>query len=86
MKKDIYFSLERLFDLLQIHVSSRKLSCGWQSQELSRQWELVMMKQKVTDGMGVLPCHHQELVDLRVFELIVGVPHLGLQLLLDPVV
>lgn len=40
----------------------------------------------MTDGRGVLPCYHQELVDLRVFELVVGVPHLGLQFLLDPVV
>lgn len=37
----------------------------------------------VTDGKGALPCHHQELVDLRVFELVVRVPHFGLQLLLD---
>lgn len=32
----------------------------------------------------VLPCHHQELVDLRVFQLIVGVPKLRLKLLLNP--
>lgn len=41
---------------------------------------------KVVTADGVLPCHHQELVDLRVFELVVGIPHFGLQLLLDPVV
>lgn len=35
---------------------------------------------------AVLPCYHQELVDLRVFELVVGIPHFSLQLLLDPVV
>ncbi len=40
----------------------------------------------VTDGGEELPRHHQELVDLRVFQLVVGVPHLGLQLLLDAVV
>lgn len=32
----------------------------------------------------VLPCHHQELVNLRVFQLVVGVPKLGLELLLNP--
>lgn len=34
--------------------------------------------------VGALPCHHQELVNLRVFQLVVGIPHFGLQLLLDP--
>lgn len=32
----------------------------------------------------VLPRHHQELVDLWVFQLIVGVPKLRLELLLNP--
>lgn len=39
---------------------------------------------RVTDGRRALPRYHQELVDLRIFELVVGIPHLGLQLLLDP--
>lgn len=38
------------------------------------------------DVFGELPCHHQELVDLRVFQLIVGVPKLSFHLLLNPVV
>lgn len=45
-----------------------------------------MMQLEDRQQREALPCHHQELVDLRVFELVVGVPHLGLQLLLDPVV
>lgn len=45
-----------------------------------------MMTTVATADVGDLPRYHQELVDLGVFELVVGIPHLGLQLLLDPVV
>jgi len=38
------------------------------------------------DSRQVLPCNHQELVNLRVFELVVGVPDFGFQLLLDSVI
>lgn len=71
---------------MSIHAFPKKKNCLADGHKSPWQQDVVMMQLEDRQQGEALPCHHQELVDLRVFELVVGVPHLGLQLLLDPVV